>query len=120
MSSDEKGSVAKSRFQVEVAYALPEQQVLLPVEVEEGATLRDALQRSGILEQFPEIDLEKGKFGLFGKLSKLDKVLREKDRIEIYRQLIADPKEVRKKRAAEGKNMKKGGGDAESEEREES
>lgn len=117
--SREQGSVVKSRIQVEVVYALPERQILLPVEVEEGATLRDALLRSGILEQFPEIDLEKGKFGIFGKLSKLDNALREKDRIEIYRQLIADPKEVRKKRAAEGKKMKKGGGDVESEEKEE-
>lgn len=119
MSSDEKGNIAKPRIQVEVAYALPERQVLLAIEVEEGTTLRDALQSSGILEQFPEIDLEKGKFGIFGKLSKLDNVLKAQDRIEIYRQLIADPKEVRKKRAAEGKKMKKGGGDAESEEKEE-
>lgn len=117
--SGEKGGMIKSLFQVEVVYALPERQVLLTVEVEEGATLRDALQRSGILEQFPEVDLEQGKFGIFGKLSKLDSVLREKDRVEIYRSLIADPKEVRKKRAAEGKRMKKGGGDEASEEKEE-
>ena len=65
----------------------------------------------GILEKYPEIDLEKGKFGIFGKLSKTDAVLRDRDRIEIYRPLIADPKEVRRKRAEEGKVMKKGGGD---------
>lgn len=106
-----KGYVAKSRFQVEVAYALPDIQVILPVEVEEGATLRDAIQRSGILEQFPEIDMEKGRFGIFGKISKLDNTLSAKDRVEIYRPLIADPKEVRKQRAAEGKKMKKGGGE---------
>lgn len=116
MSSDEKDDISKSRIQVEIAYALPERQVLLSLEVEEGATVRDALLSSGILEQFPEIELEKGKFGIFGKVSKLDNALRERDRIEIYRKLIADPKEVRKKRAAEGKKMKKGGGDVESEE----
>ncbi len=98
--------------QVEVAYALPDNQVIIPVEVEEGASLRDAIERSGVLERFPEIDLEKSKVGIFGKLGKLDNPLRAKDRVEIYRPLIADPKAVRKKRAAEGKKMKKGGGEA--------
>jgi putative ubiquitin-RnfH superfamily antitoxin RatB of RatAB toxin-antitoxin module len=74
-------------------------------------TIAEAVRLSGLREKFPEIDLEKGKFGLYGKLSKADVVLREKDRVEIYRPLIADPKEVRKKRAEEGKVMKKGGGD---------
>lgn len=100
-------------MQVEVAYALPEEQVIIPVEVEEGATLRSAIERSGLLERFPDIDLEKSKVGVFGKLSKLDNPLRARDRVEIYRPLIADPKEVRKKRAAEGKKMKKGGGEEE-------
>jgi len=100
-------------IQVEVAYAKPDNQVIIPVEVEEGATLRSAIERSGIMERFPEIELDKSKVGIFGKLSKLDNPLRARDRVEIYRPLIADPKEVRKKRAAEGKQMKKGGGDAE-------
>jgi putative ubiquitin-RnfH superfamily antitoxin RatB of RatAB toxin-antitoxin module len=104
----------RETFQVEVAYARPDIQVLIPVEVEEGATLRDAIERSGVLERFSEIDLEKAKVGLFGKLSKLDSPLRDKDRVEIYRPLIADPKAVRKQRAAEGKKMKKGGGEADS------
>lgn len=98
--------------QVEVAYARPEEQVIIPVEVEEGATLRSAVERSGILERFPEIDLDKAKVGIFGKLSKPDTALRARDRVEIYRSLIADPKAVRKQRAAEGKKMKKGGGEA--------
>ncbi|MFO7592819.1 MAG: RnfH family protein [Pseudomonadota bacterium] len=102
-------------IQVEVAYALPHTQVIIPVEVEEGASLRNAIERSGILEQFPEIDLDKAKVGIFGKLSKLDNPLRARDRVEIYRPLIADPKEVRRQRAAEGKKMKKGGGDSEKE-----
>jgi len=103
----------RETFQVEVAYARPDIQVLIPVEVEEGATLRDAIERSGVLERFPEIELDKSKVGIFGKLGKMDNPLRAKDRVEIYRTLIADPKAVRKKRAEEGKAMKKGGGDAE-------
>ncbi|MBP6638458.1 MAG: RnfH family protein, partial [Sulfuritalea sp.] len=62
-------------------------------------------------EKHREIDLKKNKFGIFAKLSKLDSALRDGDRVEIYRPLIADPKEVRKQRAAEGKVMKKGAGD---------
>jgi len=102
----------RESFPIEVVYAKPDIQVLIPLEVEEGTTLRTAIERSGVLERFPEIDLEKAKVGIFGKLSKLDAVLRAKDRVEIYRPLIADPKEVRKQRAAEGKQMKKGGGDS--------
>ncbi len=105
-------------FEVEVAYAKPDIQVLLSVEAEEGMTIRQVIERSGVLEQFPEIDLEKGKFGIFSKLSKLDTTVRAKDRIEIYRPLIADPKAVRKQRAAEGKKMSKGGGDAKAQESE--
>jgi uncharacterized protein len=96
---------------VEVAYALPQQQLIIPVKVAEGATAEQAVQASGILKKFPEIDLAQNKLGIFGKLIKNDAVLRERDRVEIYRPLIADPKEVRRQRAAEGKVMKKGGGD---------
>jgi uncharacterized protein len=96
---------------VEVAYALPQQQLIIPVKVAEGATAEQAVQASGILKKFPEIDLAQNKLGIFGKLIKNDTVLRERDRVEIYRPLIADPKEVRRQRAAEGKVMKKGGGD---------
>ncbi len=100
-------------FEVEVAYAKHDIQVLLSVEAEEGMTIRQVVERSGVLEQFPEIELESAKVGIFSKLSKLDTTVRAKDRIEIYRPLIADPKAVRKQRAAEGKKMSKGGGDAE-------
>ena len=98
-----------NRFKVEVAYARPDAQVILPVEVQEGATLRDAIEKSGILEKFPELDIDKMDVGIFGKISKMANPLKPWDRIEIYRPLIADPKEVRKRRAAEGKRMKKGG-----------
>ena len=87
---------------VEVAYALPTEQVILHLEVEEGTIVRDAISRSGILDRFPDIDLDRNKVGVFGKLAKLDTVLHPKDRVEIYRPLIADPKEVRRRRAAKG------------------
>ena len=84
---------------VEVAYALPEEQVLLGLDVPEGTTAEQAVKLSGILERFPSIDLAKNKIGIFGKVTKHDTVLREKDRVEIYRPLIADPKESRRRRA---------------------
>jgi uncharacterized protein len=96
---------------IEIVYALATQQTLLKQAVPAGATVAAALELSGILLKHPEIDLAKNKFGIFGKLTKTDAVLRDKDRIEIYRPLIADPKEVRRQRAEEGKAMKKGGGD---------
>ncbi|WP_045750966.1 RnfH family protein [Candidatus Methylopumilus turicensis] len=96
---------------VEVAYALPNQQVILPVKVPSGTNAEAAIHASGLLAKFPEIDLAVNKIGIFGKLTKLETELRHLDRIEIYRPLIADPKEVRRQRAAEGKVMKKGGGD---------
>ena len=96
---------------VEVAYAEPGTQVILPLTVPQGTTLEQAIRQSGILAMFPSIDLAVNKVGVFGKLGKLDQVLRERDRVEIYRKLIADPKVVRKQRAEQGKKMKKGGGD---------
>lgn len=103
----------KNKILVEVAYALPQEQVILPLQVEQGSTLSQAIEQSGIRQKFPEIDLARSKVGIFGKLAKPDTVLRDKDRVEIYRPLIADPKEVRRKRAEEGKVTKKGGGAAE-------
>ena len=101
-----------SGIRVEIAYALAGEQVLMSIQVQPEISAEQAIRQSGILEKHPEIDLAKNKIGIFGKLSKLDTVLRDRDRVEIYRPLIADPKEVRKKRAEEGKIMKKGGGDA--------
>jgi putative ubiquitin-RnfH superfamily antitoxin RatB of RatAB toxin-antitoxin module len=93
---------------VEVAYALEKKQTLLELEVSEGTTLEQAVELSGIIDIYPQIDLTKDKTGIFGKIAKLDTILREKDRIEIYRPLIADPKQVRKERAAKGKAMRSG------------
>lgn len=100
---------------VEVVYALPQKQEIFSVRLAAGASVRQAIEASGVLQKYPEIDLSKNKLGVFAKLAKPDAVLRDKDRVEIYRPLIADPKEVRKQRAAEGKVMKKGAGEADSE-----
>lgn len=100
-----------SQIQVEVVYAKPGLAKRVALTLEEGATVQQAIERSGLLAEFPEIDLARNKVGVWNKLAKLDQTLRDKDRVEIYRPLIADPKEVRKQRAAEGKAMKKGGGE---------
>ncbi len=100
------------KINIEVVYALPAEQTLLKKAVPAGTTVMEGIQASGLLDKFPDLDLSTHKLGIFGKLTKPDAVLRDKDRIEIYRPLIADPKEVRRRRAEEGKVMKKGGGDA--------
>ena len=97
-------------IQIEVVYALPERQEVVRLKLPEGSTIAQAIEASGLSQRYPELDIAKSKLGIFGKLSKPDTVVRERDRVEIYRPLIADPKEVRKQRAAEGKVMKKGGG----------
>ncbi|UCC13772.1 MAG: RnfH family protein [Gammaproteobacteria bacterium] len=90
---------------VEVAYATPEKQLILPVEVPAGATAAEAARLSGIEEHFPEIDLEQNRLGIFGKKIKPDRELRAGDRVEIYRSLKADPKVVRRELAKLGKTM---------------
>jgi len=100
--------VDNPRLEVEVAYATPEEQIIVPLAVEPGTTVEAAIRRSGLLERFPEIDLAENKVGVFGKVATLGANLGEGDRVEIYRPLIADPKEARKRRAAQGKAMKKG------------
>jgi putative ubiquitin-RnfH superfamily antitoxin RatB of RatAB toxin-antitoxin module len=100
-------------IQIEVVYARADRQDVIPLTVAAGTTLQQAVEVSGLMEKYPDIDPVKGKFGIYSKLARPDAVLRDRDRVEIYRPLIADPKEVRKQRAAEGKVMKKGGGAAE-------
>ena len=94
------------KYFIEVIYALPEEQQILTLDVEQGTTVEQAIKLSGVLEKYPEIDLDKNKVGIFGKMTKKDTELRDKDRIEISRPLIADPKESRRKRA-EKKDSKK-------------
>jgi len=103
---------SKQSINIEVAFAIPDEQVIIPISIAEGANVEEAIIQSGIMERFPQINLEKDKIGIFSKICKKDAKLRDKDRIEIYRPLIADPKEMRKLRAAQGKAMRKGGADS--------
>lgn len=84
---------------VEVVYALPEKQYLYTVNVEEGATVEDAIKASGILELRRDINLASNKVGVFSRPVKLGDEVHSGDRIEIYRPLLADPKELRRQRA---------------------
>ena len=103
LNGQKKSMPEEKTIPVEVAYAKVDHQVIIPLQVKPGTTLLEAIHLSGVLEQFPEIDLEVNKFGIFSKISKAETVLREKDRVEIYRALIADPKESRRKRAEKKK-----------------
>ena len=91
---------------IEVVYALPQETERVALKLPPGSTLRQALEASGLLSKH-KLDAATGKFGIFGKLSGPDTVLRERDRVEIYRPLIADPKEVRRARAAKRKATKR-------------
>ena len=82
---------------VGVAYAKAAQQVWTNIEVPNGGTVRDAIERSGILAKFPEIDLDQQKVGVFGKISTLDTALNDGDRVEIYRPITADPDTVERR-----------------------
>lgn len=86
-------------IRVEVAYALPEKQYLQRVTLSEGATVEEAINASGLLELRSDIDLAKNKVGIFSRPAKLADAVQDGDRVEIYRPLIADPKELRRKRA---------------------
>jgi len=96
-------------MKIEITYALPDRQELVTIDLPEGSTVMQAVEASGLLQKYPEIDPGGvNKLGVFAKLAKADSVLRDRDRVEIYRPLIADPKEVRRQKAAEGKVMKRG------------
>jgi putative ubiquitin-RnfH superfamily antitoxin RatB of RatAB toxin-antitoxin module len=87
-------------LKIGIAYALPQRQAWFDIDLPEGATIQDAITYSGILKQFPDIDLETQKVGIYGKLSTLDAVLNDGDRVEIYRPIICDPKTVPRKAKA--------------------
>lgn len=91
--------VPVDQLTVEVVYALPQQQALLTVVMPVGATVEQAIQRSGLLAMFPDIDLATCRVGVFGKLCRLLEPVCDGDRIEIYRPLVIDPKESRRRRA---------------------
>ena len=92
--------VAPGLLGIAVCYASARQQWLRAMQVAPGTTIGEAIERSGVLEAFPDINLTTQPVGIFAKKKTLDTVLRERDRIEIYRPLVADPKESRRKRAA--------------------
>jgi putative ubiquitin-RnfH superfamily antitoxin RatB of RatAB toxin-antitoxin module len=87
------------QINIEIAYASLDKQQIISIEVEQGCSIETAIDRSGILELFPEIDLMKQKVGIFSEIKKLTDGVKEGDRIEIYRPLLLDPKEARRKRA---------------------
>jgi uncharacterized protein len=89
---------------VEVAYALPERQSLLTVAVNRASTVQQVIELSGILQQYPQIDLAGQKVGIWSRPVKLDDIVQSGDRIEIYRPLIADPKDLRRRRAEKAKD----------------
>jgi hypothetical protein len=91
-------------MKIGIAYALPQRQAWFDVEIPDGTTIQDAINRSGILKQFPDINLETQKVGIYGKISKLDTVLNDGDRIEIYRPITCDPKTVPRKAKAGGES----------------
>jgi uncharacterized protein len=86
-------------LQVQVCYATPQRPFLIAVTLPPGSTLHDAIKASGLLQQVPEIDVSVCRVGIYGKLQSLDTVVRDGDRVEIYRPLIADPMESRRRRA---------------------
>jgi len=88
---------------IEVVYALPEKPVRRELRLPAGSTVGAAIGVSGLLGEYPEIDLERNRLGIFGRLVRRETVVRSGDRVEIYRPLLADPKEVRRRRVAAAK-----------------
>lgn len=86
-------------MRIDVIYATPAEQEVIEVELPDGATVREAIVMSGVLTRFPEIDLAAAAVGIFGERAALDDPLEQDDRVEIYRPLLADPKEARRRRA---------------------
>ena len=88
-------------LEIEIVYGLADRQVLKSMTVVEGTTVREAALKSGLEVEFPELDLQQAPLGIFGKVVKSETVLRDGDRIEVYRPLLIDPKEARRKRAGQ-------------------
>ncbi|OEF28590.1 RnfH family protein [Vibrio rumoiensis] len=96
-----------SMIHVEVVYALPHEQKVFDLAVDSELTVQEIIEQSGVLAAYPEIDLKENKVGVFSRNVKLDATIRDKDRIEIYRPLLADPKDIRRKRAEQAKEQAK-------------
>src|SRR5438105_3621925 len=90
--------MAIKKIKIEVCYATPTQQKIFVAEVDSESTIETAIKQSGILEFFPEINLATQKVGIFSQIKKLTDIVQENNRIEIYRPLLIDPKEARRKR----------------------
>ncbi|GAA3535553.1 RnfH family protein [Zobellella aerophila] len=90
-------------IRVEVVYALPYKQTVLTLKVMADETVRQIIENSGILQHYPEIDLNTNMVGIFGRQAKLEQLVQDGDRIEIYRPLLADPKDIRRRRAEQAK-----------------
>jgi len=104
MALDSTGeTVVVDKITIEVVYGVPHKQRILTLLVNAGSTVEQAIIDSGIIALFPEIDLNKNKVGIWNRAVKLSEVLNDLDRIEVYRPLIADPKDVRKRRAEKAK-----------------
>ncbi|MCJ2378423.1 RnfH family protein [Vibrio sp. ZSDZ34] len=99
-------STDSNLIHVEVVYALPHEQRVFALVVNKEMTVKEIIEKSGVLAIYPEVDLDKNKLGVFSRNVKLDATVRDKDRIEIYRPLLADPKEIRRKRAEQAKAAK--------------
>lgn len=96
---------SESQITVQVCYARPDVQAVAAVTLPAGATVEQAIRASGLLDRFADIDLARNQVGVFGKGVELNRPLQDGERVEIYRPLTADPKEVRRKLAAQGKSM---------------
>jgi uncharacterized protein len=94
--------MVESLINVEVAYATFSEQVIIPLQVSAGTTVHQAIELSGVLSRFTDIDLAKAKVGIFSQICKLDTVLKADDRVEIYRPLLCDPMQARRVRATKG------------------
>jgi putative ubiquitin-RnfH superfamily antitoxin RatB of RatAB toxin-antitoxin module len=99
----EQSRFMANKINIEVAYAQPEKQSLLSVVIDDGLTVEQAIMHSDIINLHPEIDLNVNKVGIWNRTCKLQDLVKDGDRIEVYRPLIADPKEVRKRRAEKAK-----------------
>ena len=108
MVDSESDDRPAGQITVEVAYARPDRQAIITVDVPAESAVQAAIRASGISEQFPEIDLAENRVGIFGRLVTLDTVLAPGDRVEIYRPLKADPREARRRKARQGRTMRKG------------
>lgn len=102
-SENESQEVESKTAKVEVVFALPDKQTLLDVVVAAGSSVEAVIQESGMLQRYPEIDLTRNAVGIWNRTCKLSDTVKDGDRIEIYRPLIADPKEARRRRAEKAK-----------------